>query len=57
MALNALIEANISFKRVQSFLLTNELMRDCITNSSQSQLDLMYQKGLTVNDSRSQMNS
>ncbi|CAD8155775.1 unnamed protein product [Paramecium pentaurelia] len=57
MALNALIEANISFKRVQGFLLTKELMNDCITNSSQSQLDLQYQKGLTVNDSRTQINS
>ncbi|CAD8129121.1 unnamed protein product [Paramecium sonneborni] len=29
MALNALIEANISFQRVQRFLLTKELMNDC----------------------------
>ncbi|CAD8112763.1 unnamed protein product [Paramecium primaurelia] len=50
MAINALIETNISFKRIQRFLLTNELMNDCITNSSQLQ-----KKGLNVNDSTTQV--
>lgn len=32
MALNALVEANISLKRVQNFLTTKEMMSECITN-------------------------
>lgn len=30
MALNALIEANISLRRIQSFLKTDEMMNDCV---------------------------
>lgn len=29
-AINALIEANVSMKRMQKFLLTDEVMMDCI---------------------------
>ncbi|CAD8103784.1 unnamed protein product [Paramecium sonneborni] len=50
MAINALIESNISFKRVSKFLLTNELMNDCIINQTQFHADLLTSKKLSNND-------
>lgn len=47
MIISALIEADISMKRIQIYLNTNELMNDCITktNNHNDNLSVSVSKG------------